>query len=131
MSQRPSGAYGVTKAGLLTLVKSAAAELGVHRIRVNAVLPGVIETAMTRGMPDEPGVRQGLLGKTPLGRLGEPSGVVAAIEFLASSKAAWITGSSLLVDGGQSIYGQPSWIQQGRSIAHEPAWVAGYGTTTP
>lgn len=120
-------AYSVTKAGLLTFVKSAAAELGVHRIRVNALLPGVIKTAMTANMLAEPGVSDGLLAKTPMGRLGEPTDVVSAIAFLASDRASWITGSSLLVDGGQSIYGQPAWIRQDRSIEHQPTWVSGYG----
>jgi NAD(P)-dependent dehydrogenase (short-subunit alcohol dehydrogenase family) len=119
-------AYCVTKSALVTLAKSAAAELGVHRIRVNAVLPGVVETAMTTAMLREPDVREGLLAKTPLGRLGGPKDIASAVCFLASEAADWVTGAALLVDGGQSIYGQPAWICQDRSIPHEPAWVDGY-----
>ena len=122
------GAYCVTKAALLNLVRTAAAELGVHRIRVNAVLPGVIETAMTQAMLERPGVRAGLLAKTPLGRLGTVDDVAALVGFLASPAAAWITGASILADGGQSIYGQPSWVSQDRTSAHEPNWTNGYAT---
>lgn len=119
-------AYCVTKAALNHLAQSAAAELGVHRIRVNAVMPGVIETAMTSGMLAQPGVRNGLLLQTPMGRLGRPDDIADAVAFLASPKASWITGAQLLVDGGQSIYGQPSWLRQDRTVPHEPEWVSGY-----
>lgn len=120
------GAYCTSKAALLHLVRTAAAELGVHRIRVNTILPGVIDTAMTHGMLDEPGVREGLLARTPMGRLGEPADIASMVVHLASEQATWITGASLLVDGGQSIYGQPTWIAQDRRSPHEPRWVSGY-----
>lgn len=119
-------AYCTTKAALLTMVRGAAAELGVHDIRVNAVLPGVVETAMTHGMLEQPGVRDGLLARTPMGRLGSVEDVTAAIRFFASDGGHWVSGASLLVDGGQSIYGQPTWLRQDRTVAHEPRWVSGY-----
>lgn len=122
-----TGAYCVTKAALLMLVQTMAAELGVHRIRANAVLPGVIETAMTQWMVDKPGVRRDLVQATPVGRLGAPGDVAAAVAFLCSEQAAFITGASLSVDGGQSIYGQPAWTRQDRSRPFEPTWVAGLG----
>lgn len=125
------GAYCTSKAALLHMVRTAAAELGVYRIRVNAILPGVIDTAMTHGMLEEAGVRAGLLGKTPLGRLGTPEDVTALVRFLASREAEWVTGASILVDGGQSIYGQPTWVAQDRRTPHEPQWVDGYPAPSP
>jgi NAD(P)-dependent dehydrogenase (short-subunit alcohol dehydrogenase family) len=123
-----TGAYCATKSALLMLVRTMAAELGIHRIRANAVLPGVVETAMTRGMLEQPGCRRRLLDETPIGRLGNPSDVAAATHFLASDEAAFITGASLLVDGGQSIYNQPSWYHQDRTTEHTPAWLPMWGT---
>lgn len=120
------GAYCTTKAALLSMVKSASAELGVHRIRVNAVLPGVVETAMTQGMLKQPGVMDGLLAKTPIGRLGSVDDIASLLLYLASVQSQWITGASILADGGQSIYGQPAWVAQDRTVPHEPAWVSGY-----
>jgi NAD(P)-dependent dehydrogenase (short-subunit alcohol dehydrogenase family) len=117
-------AYCTSKAALLTMVRSLAAELGVHRIRANSVLPGVIETPMTRTVLDEPGQRVALLAETPIGRTGEPADVTHAIRFLCSDKASFITGAELLVDGGQSLYGQPQWIRQDRTTPHEPKWIS-------
>lgn len=116
------GAYSVTKASLLPLVRSFAAELGVYGIRVNAVLPGVIETPMTAGMLDEGTTRQRLLGLTPAGRMGRPTDVVDAIRFLAGKSSSWITGAALDIDGGQSIYGEPRWVVQDRTVPGEPTW---------
>ncbi|MDX3525207.1 MULTISPECIES: SDR family NAD(P)-dependent oxidoreductase [Streptomyces] len=79
-------AYNVTKSALLSMVRSAVAEFGVHRIRVNAVLPGAIATAMTRQMLDEPGVTEGLLNLTPMGRLGRPSDVTSAVAYLVLAR---------------------------------------------
>lgn len=126
-----TGAYCTTKAALLMLVKTMAAELGVHRIRANAILPGVIETAMTEPMLTMHGVRNDLLQETPIGRLGSPADVADAVEFLCSDRAGFITGAALSIDGGQSIYGQPRWTRQDRSVPHDPQWVAGLGEWTP
>lgn len=120
-------AYGTTKAALLPLVRGFAAELGTYGIRANAVLPGVVETAMTSGMLAEPGVRADLVAETPLGTLGSPSDVASAVAYLASDGARWVTGAALSVDGGQSIYGQPRWMRQDRSVPGHPQWVRGLG----
>ncbi|RQP12569.1 MAG: SDR family oxidoreductase [Microbacteriaceae bacterium] len=122
------GAYSTTKAALLPMVRSFAAELGVYGIRVNAVLPGVIETPMTSPMLDEGATRQSLLNLTPAGRLGRPADVVEAIRFLTGEASSWVTGTALDVDGGQSIYGEPRWIVQDRTVPGEPAWVPNHAT---
>jgi len=121
-----TGAYNISKAALLMLVRTMAAELGAYRIRANALLPGVIETAMTSEMLGDPQCRSRLLGETPIGRLGRPLDVAEAAHFLASEQAEFITGASLLVDGGQSIYGQPSWYSQDRTTPFEPRWLSAF-----
>ena len=119
------GAYCVSKAALLPMVTSLAAELGVYGIRVNTVLPGVIETAMTEPMLAEGGTRAALLDSTPSGRLGATSDIADAVLFLAGGRSSWITGAHLDVDGGQSIYGQPRWITQHRETPGHPTWGPG------
>jgi 3-oxoacyl-[acyl-carrier protein] reductase len=90
--------YAASKAGLIGLTKSLARELASRGITVNAVAPGLIETDMTGVLPDE--VRQTILGKVPLGKLGQPDDIAAAVAFLASAEAKYITGQVLTVDGG-------------------------------
>lgn len=90
--------YAASKAGLLGLTKSLAKELGSRNIRVNAVAPGLIETAMTEKMPDA--AREFLLKQTALGRAGKPEDVSGVVRFLCSDAAGYITGQTLVVDGG-------------------------------
>ena len=90
--------YAASKAGIIGLTKALARELASRNVRANAVAPGYIETALTEVLPD--GVREALLGNTPLGRLGEPEDVAGAVRFLCSDEASFITGEVLLVDGG-------------------------------
>jgi 3-oxoacyl-[acyl-carrier protein] reductase len=90
--------YAAAKAGLLGFTKSLARELGSRGITVNAVAPGFIDTDMTRALSEEQ--RQALRGQIPLGRLGTPADVAAAVLFLASPQAAYITGETLHVNGG-------------------------------
>jgi len=103
-------AYCASKAGLVMLAKILASELGAHGIRVNAVLPGVIETPMTESLLAEPGVPETLAKATPLGRAGRPEEVAQAAAFLCSEASAYVTGTSLLVDGGQTLHGFPRWF---------------------
>jgi 3-oxoacyl-[acyl-carrier protein] reductase len=90
--------YAASKAGLIGLTKSLARELASRGITVNAVAPGLIETDMTGVLSDE--VRQSILGKVPLGKLGQPDDIAGAVAFLASAEAKYITGQVLTVDGG-------------------------------
>ncbi|HUA09841.1 MAG TPA: SDR family NAD(P)-dependent oxidoreductase [Candidatus Acidoferrales bacterium] len=91
-------AYAASKAGLLALSKSAAKELGSRNIRVNAVAPGLIETAMTQSMPE--GARDALIKTAALGRAGTPKDVAGVVAFLCSDAAAYVTGQTIVVDGG-------------------------------
>jgi 3-oxoacyl-[acyl-carrier protein] reductase len=91
-------AYAATKAGLLGLAKSLAKELGSRNIRVNAVAPGLIETAMTSEMPGP--AREHYLNTIALGRAGTPEDVAPVVTFLASDAARYVTGQTLVVDGG-------------------------------
>jgi NAD(P)-dependent dehydrogenase (short-subunit alcohol dehydrogenase family) len=105
------GAYAASKAGLAMLARTLASELGPHRIRVNLVLPGVIETSMTRSLLDEPATRADVLSETPVGRLGRPEDIAKLVAFLCSEDAAFITGAEVLADGGQTIHGYPRWFR--------------------
>lgn len=90
--------YAASKAGLIGLTKSVAKELGSRNVLVNAVAPGFIETDMTAAMTPE--ARAGLAGQIPLERLGTPQDIAGVVTFLASDQAAYITGQTLVVDGG-------------------------------
>jgi 3-oxoacyl-[acyl-carrier protein] reductase len=90
--------YAASKAGIIGLTKALARELGSRGVRVNAVAPGYIATELTDVLSEE--IRGAILGNTPMGRLGSPEDVAAAVRFLCSDEAAFITGDVLLVDGG-------------------------------
>ena len=93
--------YAASKAGMLGLVRALAREAGGRGVRVNAVAPGYIATDMTSALSEEQ--RAALVASTPLGRLGEPEDVAAAVAFLCSPEAAFITGAVLTVDGGLAM----------------------------
>lgn len=111
------GAYAASKAGVRMLAKSLASELGVHRIRVNLVLPGVIETAMTQSLIDDPAVRADVLANTPVGRLGKPEDIARLAVFLCGDAAGYVTGAEILADGGQTLHGYPRWFSADYSKA--------------
>ncbi len=90
--------YVASKAGLIGLTKSLAIELGSRNITVNAVAPGFISTEMTHGLPAE--LKQKMIDETPLKRMGTPEDVAAAVKFLVSEEAGFITGHVLDVNGG-------------------------------
>ncbi|MES2572320.1 MAG: 3-oxoacyl-[acyl-carrier-protein] reductase [Verrucomicrobiota bacterium] len=90
--------YAASKAGLLGLTKSIARELASRNITINAVAPGFIKTDMTDVLPDQ--VKNGVVTQIPMGRFGEADDIAAAVAFLASAEAKYITGQCLTVDGG-------------------------------
>lgn len=90
--------YSATKAGMLGFTKSLAREIGSRNITVNSVAPGFIDTDMTRELPEEQ--REALINQIPLNRLGDPDDIAAAVGFLASPAAAYITGETINVNGG-------------------------------
>jgi len=98
------GAYNAAKAGVINLTRNAALENAPHQIRVNCVCPGGVNTRVShilgRDDEDEDGFRKTMGDAHPLGRMGEPEEIAHAILFLASDAASFITGASLVVDGG-------------------------------
>jgi len=90
--------YAASKAGIIGFTKSLARELGSRGVRANVVAPGYVKTRLTDVIPED--AKAGMLQNTPLARLGDPEDVAAAVRFLCSDEASFITGEVLLVDGG-------------------------------
>jgi 3-oxoacyl-[acyl-carrier protein] reductase len=93
--------YGAAKAGIIGFTKSLARELGGRGVRANVVAPGYVSTQLTDVLPEE--LKQQMVAATPLGRIGAAEDVAAAVRFLCSDEASFITGEVLLVDGGLGI----------------------------
>jgi len=95
------GNYAAAKAGLIGLSKALAAEVASRNITVNVVAPGFIESPMTDALTDKQ--REGILGTVPAGRLGRGEEIGAAVVYLASNEAAYVTGTTLHVNGGMAM----------------------------
>jgi hypothetical protein len=93
--------YAATKGGVILMTKTWARELGRHRIRVNAVAPGFVETEILKSVPEK--VIAGMIARTPMGRLGRPEDIAEAYVWLASDAASFVSGAVLSVDGGLVI----------------------------
>lgn len=113
-----NGAYMASKEGVTGLTKSLALYLARYGVRVNSVCPGIIETNLGGGSPEEKKQSyESFAQHIPLGRVGQPEDVAAAVAFLASSEAKHITGAMLLIDGGQTLQ---SWSNAPYEIGKYP-----------
>jgi len=95
-----SSVYCAAKGGVVNMTRGLALDLGKYKINVNAVAPGVIDTDMTNDMLTDENVKTALLSKIPYGRVGKPDDIANAVAFLASNESEYITGHTIVVDGG-------------------------------
>jgi NAD(P)-dependent dehydrogenase (short-subunit alcohol dehydrogenase family) len=98
-----SAAYNASKAGILAMTNTLAVEWGVHDIQVNAIVPGVVRTPMNAHRDSDPEEEAMFARTIPLGRVSEPEDLLGAALFLSSKASAYVTGSVLIVDGGNYI----------------------------
>lgn len=99
------GAYNISKAADFQLVRNLAVELGPHNVRINALAPGTIRTDFARALWEDPDAEAALRRTTPLGRIGEPEDIAGAAIFLSSQAGRYVTGQTIVVDGGFTIQG--------------------------
>jgi dehydrogenase/reductase SDR family member 4 len=99
------GAYGAAKAALMQLARNLACEWGPHNIRINSIAPGLIKTDFARALWDDEELARRRIAETPLGRLGEARDIAGAAVLLASSAGSFITGQTIVVDGGVTVSG--------------------------
>lgn len=97
------GIYAISKAADMQLARNLAVEWGPHNIRVNCIAPGLVRTDFARALWENPELRQASESRTPLRRLGEPEDIAGAAVFLAGRAGRWITGQTIVIDGGRTI----------------------------
>jgi len=96
--------YATSKAGIEMMTKTMALEFAHDNIRANLVAPGAIETDMNRELKEDTKKLEEVIKKIPVGRIGTPQEVANVVEFLASEKASYVTGTTFYVDGGMTLY---------------------------
>jgi NAD(P)-dependent dehydrogenase (short-subunit alcohol dehydrogenase family) len=110
--------YGATKAGIIQMVRGLASEVGPLGVRVNAIVPSIVETALVAPLKARPEIWNALASHTVFNRWAQPNEMAAAVAFLASDAASYITGTALLVDGGwTAIDGAPTGLTKTHSDA--------------
>ncbi len=97
------GAYTITKAADIQLVRNYAVENGKHGIRVNGIAPGLVKTDFAKALYENPAIAEKRIAETPMGRLGEPEDIAGLAVFLSSPAASWMTGQTVVVDGGVTV----------------------------
>lgn len=105
------GVYCVSKAAVIMLTQVMAKEWGQYNIRVNALAPGIIKTRLSEALWKDPKVNEKALGQIPVMRLGEPDEIAGAVVFLSSSAGSYITGETIVIDGGR-VHGEPAHLQK-------------------
>jgi NAD(P)-dependent dehydrogenase (short-subunit alcohol dehydrogenase family) len=97
------GIYGLSKAADMQLARNLAVEWGPHNIRANCIAPGLVKTDFARALWEDPEATKRTVAAYPIGRLGEPEDIAGAAVFLASKAGSWMTGQTLVIDGGTTI----------------------------
>ncbi|HSN97003.1 MAG TPA: glucose 1-dehydrogenase [Candidatus Nanopelagicales bacterium] len=97
------GIYGMTKAAVLSMTRTLAVELGPSRIRVNAIAPGLVQTKFAQALVSNDDIVRRVVDRTPLGRYAQPEEIAGAALYLASDAASFVTGHTLVVDGGMTV----------------------------
>jgi dehydrogenase/reductase SDR family protein 4 len=105
------GVYSVTKAAVIMLTQVMAKEWGQYKIRVNAIAPGIIKTRLSEALWKDPAVSAKAVAQIPMMRLGEPEEVAGAVVFLASKAGSYITGETIVIDGGR-VHGEPAHLEK-------------------